>query len=250
MESKGETSSCHGEQRKGSCDGEQRKENCDGEQRKSMHVFHVEEDASGNVQLECENDVVKTPTKEKEKIPEAELIAEPCDRMEFECIDDVRKFYNNYVKKEGFGIASLDSKFVNGMPTSQRSINHFFDDFVTTKTTLFEFISKYAVAIERRFDTENQADVKSWEIEAYLKTISPYEKQVAGIYTRAIFQKFQQELVEVAACHLIKVDLQGNTLVVTIRSYERVNMKGILKQFVKEYDVVYRKEEQEDPSPV
>ncbi|MQM17222.1 hypothetical protein Taro_050193 [Colocasia esculenta] len=125
MESKGETSSCdgeqrkssccNGEQRKASCDVEQRKENSDGEQRKSAHVFHVQEDASGNVQLECGNDVVRTPTKEKQKIPEVELIAEPCDGMEFECIDDVRKFYNNYAKKEGFGIASWDSTFVNGV---------------------------------------------------------------------------------------------------------------------------------------
>ncbi|MQM17496.1 hypothetical protein Taro_050469, partial [Colocasia esculenta] len=56
MESKGETSSCDGEQRKASCcdgeqrkascDVEQRKENSDSEQRKSAHVFHVQEDAS------------------------------------------------------------------------------------------------------------------------------------------------------------------------------------------------------------
>ncbi|MQM17226.1 hypothetical protein Taro_050195 [Colocasia esculenta] len=69
----------------------------------------------------------------------------------------------------------------------------------------------FAVAIERRFDAENQADVKSWETEAYLKTSSPYEKQAADIYTRAIFQKFQQELIEVAACHPIKVDVTSRT---------------------------------------
>ncbi|MQM08472.1 hypothetical protein Taro_041328 [Colocasia esculenta] len=44
---------------------------------------------------------------------------------------------------------------------------------------------------------ENKADLKSMDTEAYLKNCSPFEKQAATIYTRSIFQKFQQELIEV-----------------------------------------------------
>ncbi|MQL90613.1 hypothetical protein Taro_023210 [Colocasia esculenta] len=58
------------------------------------------------------------------------------------------------------------------------------------KTTLSEFIVKYTVALDSRFDAENKADLKSMDTEAYLKTCSPFEKQAATIYTRSIFQKF------------------------------------------------------------
>ncbi|MQL69730.1 hypothetical protein Taro_002037 [Colocasia esculenta] len=73
-----------------------------------------------------------------------------------------------------------------GMSTSQRSesINNFFDGFVTAKTILSEFIVKYIVELESRFDAKNQADLKSMDTEAYLKTCSPFEKQAATIYTR------------------------------------------------------------------
>ncbi|MQM07804.1 hypothetical protein Taro_040648 [Colocasia esculenta] len=88
------------------------------------------------------------------------------------------------------------------MSTSQHSesINHFFDEFVTAKTTLSGFVLKYEVEIERKFYAKRQDDLKSSDTEAYLKTSSPFEKVADALYTRAIFKKFQQELIEIAAC--------------------------------------------------
>ncbi|MQL74087.1 hypothetical protein Taro_006432 [Colocasia esculenta] len=49
---------------------------------------------------------------------------------------------------------------VIGMSSSQRSesIHHFFDGYVQSKTTLGEFIDKYSVALDSRYDAENEAD--------------------------------------------------------------------------------------------
>ncbi|MQM03030.1 hypothetical protein Taro_035799 [Colocasia esculenta] len=73
------------------------------------------------------------------------------------------------------------------------------------------------------------------DTEAYLKTCSPFEKQVATIYTRSIFQKFQQELIEVAACHPQFICEDESKLTLRVKSFERVKLKGICKEMQKEY---------------
>ncbi|MQL96115.1 hypothetical protein Taro_028789 [Colocasia esculenta] len=108
--------------------------------------------------------------------------------------------------------------FFTGMSTSQRSdsINHFFDGFVTGKTTLSEFILKYTVALESRFDAENQAELKSLDTEAYLKTCSPFEKQAATIYTRNS---------KVSTCHPQRIYEDERNLTLRVKSFEHVYVR-------------------------
>ncbi|MQL77130.1 hypothetical protein Taro_009541 [Colocasia esculenta] len=82
--------------------------------------------------------------------------------------------------------------------------------FACTKTTLSELILKYIVALEIRFDAENQANLKSLDAEAYLKTCSLFEKQ-----------KFQQELIEVAASHSQWICKDESNLTLRVNSFER-----------------------------
>ncbi|MQM21168.1 hypothetical protein Taro_054202 [Colocasia esculenta] len=138
-----------------------------------------------------------------------------------------------YECRRKWALVFLD-KFFAGMSTFQRieSTNYFFDGFVTAKTTLSEFILKYTVALESRFDAENQAYLKSLDTEAYLKTCSPFEKQAAIIYTR----------IDRGHCFsptTICEDESNLTLIV--KSFERVKFKGKCKEMQKEYTVKYQK---------
>ncbi|MQL72354.1 hypothetical protein Taro_004691, partial [Colocasia esculenta] len=88
---------------------------------------------------------------------------------------------------------------------------------------------------------ENKEDLKSMDTEAYLKTCSPFEKQAATIYTRSIFQKFQQELIEVAACHPQRICEDESKLTLRVKSFEHVKLKGDAK----EYTINCQKQEKE-----
>ncbi|MQM12484.1 hypothetical protein Taro_045405, partial [Colocasia esculenta] len=92
---------------------------------------------------------------------------------------------------------------------------------------------------------KNQADLKSLDTEAYLKTCSPFEKQAATIYTRSIFQNFQQELIEVAACHPQRICEDESNLTLRVKSFECVKFKGICKEMQREYTVNHQKYEKE-----
>lgn len=75
----------------------------------------------------------------------------------------------------------------------------FFDGYVDQETTLPVFFRQYERALERNFEKEIEADLETMRTTPLLKTPSPMEKQAANLYTRRIFLKFQEELVETFA---------------------------------------------------
>lgn len=127
------------------------------------------------------------------------------------------------------------------MSSSQRSesINHFFDGFVNSKTTLKEFIDRYEVALEKRYEAENEQDSKSLQTNAFLKTSSPFERQAAAKYTRRIFKKFQNEILEMAASNAKLIEEADNYAVYSVKSFERIEVDGISKEIIKNYVVSY-----------
>lgn len=74
--------------------------------------------------------------------------------------------------------------------------NSFFDGYVNQQTTLPLFFRQYERALENWFEKETEADFDSMCTTPVLRTPSPMEKQAANLYTRKIFTKFQDELVE------------------------------------------------------
>lgn len=92
--------------------------------------------------------------------------------------------------------------FFAGMSTGQRSesVNSFFDKYVHKKTTVQEFIKQYEAILQDRYEEEIKASSDTWNKQPALKSPSPYEKQVAGLYTHAILRKFQIEVLGVVAC--------------------------------------------------
>ncbi|KAH8485987.1 hypothetical protein H0E87_027433 [Populus deltoides] len=52
-----------------------------------------------------------------------------------------------------------------------------------------------------RYEEEAKADSETWNKQPSLKSPSPLEKSVSGMYTHAVFKKFQVEVLGVVACH-------------------------------------------------
>jgi len=88
-------------------------------------------------------------------------------------------------------------------------VNSFFDGFVNALTTVQMLIKQYEKAIASWHDLELKADYETTNTTPVLKTPSPMEKQAANLYTRRIFMKFQEELVETLANPATKIDDSG-----------------------------------------
>lgn len=86
------------------------------------------------------------------------------------------------------------------------SINSFFDGFINASTNIHVLIKQYERAVASRYEKEVKADYDTINNAPFLKTPSPMEKQVAGLYTRKIFMKFQEELVETLANPVTLID--------------------------------------------
>lgn len=93
--------------------------------------------------------------------------------------------------------------FLAGMSTIQRSesVNSFFDKYVHKKTTVQEFLKQYEAILQDRYEEEAKADSDTWNKHPTLRSPSPLEKSVSGVYTHAVFKKFQVEVLGAVACH-------------------------------------------------
>ncbi|KAI4357003.1 hypothetical protein L6164_000981 [Bauhinia variegata] len=92
--------------------------------------------------------------------------------------------------------------FLGGMSTAQRSesVNSFFDKYVHKKTSVQEFVKQYEGLLQERYEEEAKADSDTWNRVPTLRTPSPLEKSVSGIYSHAVFKKIQLEVVGAIAC--------------------------------------------------
>ncbi|KAL2332577.1 hypothetical protein Fmac_020158 [Flemingia macrophylla] len=89
-------------------------------------------------------------------------------------------------------------------------LNFFFDGYVNSSTTIQVLVRQYEKAVSSWHERELKADYDTTNSSPALKTPSPMEKQAASLYTRKIFMKFQEELVETLANPATKIDDSGN----------------------------------------
>ncbi|KAG5616259.1 hypothetical protein H5410_016083, partial [Solanum commersonii] len=92
----------------------------------------------------------------------------------------------------------MDSSFCAGMSTTQRSesTNKYFKDYLNSSTPMSVFVTQYDKVVDARYDKVREKDYKTKYSKAILKTLYPMEDEAAKIYTRKIFQKFQEELIQ------------------------------------------------------
>nr|KYP55294.1 Protein FAR1-RELATED SEQUENCE 5 [Cajanus cajan] len=119
----------------------------------------------------------------------------------------------------------LRDTFFAEMSITQRSdsINSYFDGYINASTTLQLFVTQYEKALESRHEKEVKADYDTINTTPVLKTPSPMEKQTAGVYTRRLFIKFQEELVETLTFLANKVDEEELITVYRVARYGEIH---------------------------
>ena len=151
--------------------------------------------------------------------------------MENNWLADIYRIRNMWVP------AYLKHNFFAGMSTTQRSesMNAFVKQYVEYKNSLLDFILRFDAGVERLRYLEKKEDFENSNGRPKLKTCSPMEKQMADIYTRNIFYKFQDEL-------LTTMSLGGK-----LANEDDVECIFVVKNFADEKDfdrqVVWKKEE-------
>ncbi|XP_068664549.1 protein FAR1-RELATED SEQUENCE 4-like isoform X2 [Aristolochia californica] len=130
-------------------------------------------------------------------------------------------FLNLYENRQKWVLAYLKDTFFGGMSISRRgeSVKSYFDDFISLQTTVKDFLEQYETALQDIRETEIRADFKTLHTKPLLKTPSPFESQLASIYTRDMFLKAQSEVSGIAACHTINTQ-QGATATYTVKDLE------------------------------
>ncbi|CAH9071767.1 unnamed protein product [Cuscuta europaea] len=108
-----------------------------------------------------------------------------------------------------------------GLSTASRaeSMNSLLDKYIHSDTSLREFMGKYKLTLEDRYEEEAKANFDAWHETAELNSPSPFEKQLSQIYTHEIFKKFQVEVLGAAACHL-KKEKGDMTMTYAVKDFE------------------------------
>ncbi|MQL77566.1 hypothetical protein Taro_009980 [Colocasia esculenta] len=75
------------------------------------------------------------------------------------------------------------------------------------------------------------------ETAPFLRTSSPFEKHASIIYTRGIFKKFQEELIEITSCVPTIIHDDDKKLTMRIKSFENIKVKHFEKIIAKEFTV-------------
>ncbi|CAD5319635.1 unnamed protein product [Arabidopsis thaliana] len=120
-----------------------------------------------------------------------------------------------------------DSFFAAVFP-SQGYSGSFFDGYVNQQTTLPMFFRLYERAMESWFEMEIEADLDTVNTPPVLKTPSPMENQAANLFTRKIFGKFQEELVETFAHTANRIEDDGTTSTFRVANFENDNKAYIV----------------------
>ncbi|KAL0419440.1 UNVERIFIED_CONTAM: protein FAR1-RELATED SEQUENCE 3 [Sesamum radiatum] len=99
----------------------------------------------------------------------------------------------------------------------------FFDGYVNQQTTLPLFFREYERALENSFEREIDPDFDTICTTPVLRTPSPMEKQAANLYTKRIFSKFQEELVETLVYTANRIDGDAANSIYRVAKFEDDN---------------------------
>ncbi|XP_051134779.1 protein FAR1-RELATED SEQUENCE 3-like [Andrographis paniculata] len=104
--------------------------------------------------------------------------------------------------------------------SSNYGVCSFLDGYVNQQTTLPMFFKQYERALEKSVEREVDADYDTLSTTPVLKTPSPMEQQAANLYTKKVFMKFQEELVETFVYTANKIDGSGSANKFRVAKYE------------------------------
>ncbi|XP_055829619.1 protein FAR1-RELATED SEQUENCE 3 isoform X1 [Solanum dulcamara] len=169
-----------------------------GGQDRMAHVCHM----FPNFQVELYNCINLTETVEEfESYWEIIL-----DKYDLKKNDWLQSIYNT--RRQWVPVYFRDTFFA-AVSCNQEYECSFFDGYVSQQITLPLFFRQYERALENSFEKETEADFDTICTTPPLRTPSPMEKQAATLYTKKIFLKFQEELVETFVYTANRIDGDG-----------------------------------------
>lgn len=104
--------------------------------------------------------------------------------------------------------------------SSNQGVSSFFDGYVNQQTTIPLFFKQYERALEYSIDKEIEADNDTISATPPLRTPSPMEQQASNLYTKKVFAKFQEELVETFVYTANKIEDDGVVSKYRVAKYE------------------------------
>ncbi|KAK3002658.1 hypothetical protein RJ639_018362 [Escallonia herrerae] len=104
--------------------------------------------------------------------------------------------------------------------SSNQGVSSFFDGYVNQQTTIPLFFKQYERALENSLEKEIEAEYDTICTTPVLKTPSPMEQQAANLYTKKVFAKFQEELVETFVYTANKIEDDGVVSKFRVAKYE------------------------------
>ncbi|KAG8391060.1 hypothetical protein BUALT_Bualt01G0148600 [Buddleja alternifolia] len=104
--------------------------------------------------------------------------------------------------------------------SSNHGVSSFFDGYVNQQMTIPMFFMQYERALEKSLEREIEADCDTICTTPVLKTPSPMEQQAANLYTKKVFAKFQEELVETFVYTANKIEGEGTVSKFRVAKYE------------------------------
>lgn len=132
------------------------------------------------------------------------------DKFELREDDWIQSLYENRKK---WVPTYMRGTCFSGLCTAEgaESTSSFFERIINRETTFKEFINNYRVFLHDRYEEEAKADSKTRLEQPTLRSVLPFEKQMSLVYTRAIFEKFQVEVLGTVACNLLRKEWEGET---------------------------------------
>ncbi|KAJ3692538.1 hypothetical protein LUZ60_011633 [Juncus effusus] len=99
-----------------------------------------------------------------------------------------------------------DSFIIGGFRVSQENLNKVVEQHFNANTELRVAVGQLAREVSSWHDLECASDFRTVFEQPSLCTASPIEKQASGLYTRVIFQKFQEEFMQSFGYHVEKLN--------------------------------------------
>ncbi|KAL5574987.1 hypothetical protein UlMin_016686 [Ulmus minor] len=186
-------------------------------QEKLAHVCH----AHPNFQVELYNCINLTETIEEFEFSWNSIL----EKYDLRRNDWLQSLYN--ARAQWVPVYFRDSFFAAISP-SQGYEGSFFEGYVNQQTTLPMFFRQYERALENSFEKEIEADFVTICTTPVLRTPSPMEKQAANLYTRKIFTKFQEELVETFVYTANRIEGDGAISTFRVAKFEDDNKAYIV----------------------
>uniref|UniRef100_A0A453P219 Protein FAR1-RELATED SEQUENCE n=2 Tax=Triticinae TaxID=1648030 RepID=A0A453P219_AEGTS len=139
----------------------------------------------------------------------------------------------------------LKDAFWAGMSATQRSetITPFFEGYVDLKTSLKQFLGKYVMILQSKYEKEAQADFETFHKQRPPVSKFYMEEQLSNVYTHNMFKKFQDEIEAIMYCHVSLMN--GDGPISTFNVKECIFLEDGKRTMSKIFAVTYNTEEKD-----